>query len=160
MSHPVAKTASTISLVLLLLLSSSCSPAARQNTARVIGAAASGAAGATQNQPPKLMIFGGADHKAYLGCLNCSEYAMDSVSNKYGQNGSQYSSESIWNQYGEYGSHYSSEGACNPYANDPPVIVDQAGKYYGRLSLNAYHPEFGMGAKFYDWPKHEVCGES
>jgi len=160
LSHPIAKTASTISLVLLLLLSSSCSPAARQNTARVIGAAASGAAGATQNPPPKLMIFGGSDHKVYLGCLNCSEYSMDSVSNKYGQNGSQYSSESIWNQYGQNGSHYSSEGACNPYASDPPVIVDQAGKYYGRLSLNVYHPELAMGAKFYDWLKHNVCGES
>jgi len=47
----------------------------------------------------------------------------------------------------------------NPYANDPPVIVDQNGKYYGRLSLNRYHPELGIGAKLYDWLKGDVCGQ-
>ncbi len=31
---------------------------------------------------PKLMIFGGTNHGTYLGCLNCSEYATDSVLNK------------------------------------------------------------------------------
>lgn len=105
----------------------------------------------------KLMIFGGSDHKVYLGCLSCSEYAADSVSNKFGTNGSPYSNESIWNRFGDYGSKYSSESACNPYADDPPVIVDQNGKYYGRLSLNVYHAEFGAGAKFHDWLKQRVC---
>jgi hypothetical protein len=116
------------------------------------------AAGAVQ-QAIKLMIFGGEDHKTYLGCLNCSESASDSVRNKFGENGSPYSSHSIWNHYSDYGSRYSSDGACNPYANDPPVIVDQDGKYYGRLSLNKYHSELGIGAKIYDWLKGDVCGQ-
>jgi hypothetical protein len=106
------------------------------------------------------MIFGGLDHKTYLGCLNCSEYAVDSVSNQYGQHGSAYSLESIWNHYGEFGSAYSTYGACNPYASDPPVIVDQGGNYFGRLSLNTYHPQFGAGARFYEWLKSSVCGET
>jgi len=117
-----------------------------------VGASPSSVAGTV-----KLMIFGGSDHKVYLGCLNCSEQADDSVSNKFGTNGSPYSDESIWNQFGDYGSKYSSESACNPYADDPPVIVDQNGKYYGRLSLNVYHPESGVGVKFHDWLANKVC---
>jgi hypothetical protein len=130
-----------------------------QAVVRVLSAAAAGAAASGDNETVKLMIFGGTDHKTYLGCLNCSEYATASVTNKYGENGSPYSQTSIWNQYGEYGSHYSSEGACNLYATDPPVVVDQNGKYYGRLSLNIYHPEFGIGARFLDWLRQTVCSE-
>jgi hypothetical protein len=105
------------------------------------------------------MIFGGDGHKIYLGCLNCSQYASDSVFNEYGDHGSQYSSESIWNHFGDYGSTYSSYGACNLYASDPPVIVDGAGKYYGRLTMNTYHAEYGAGASYYDWLKVSVCGD-
>lgn len=92
-------------------------------------------------QATKLMIFGGDNHKTYLGCLNCSQYDSDSVTNKYGGHGSQYASDSVFNPYGQYGSQYSNESACNPYANDPPVIVDGNGGFYGRLTLNLYHPQ-------------------
>jgi hypothetical protein len=88
----------------------------------------------------KLMIFGGDGHRTYLGCLNCSEYAADSVHNQYGTHGSPYNSESILNHYSQFGSPYSTESACNTYASDPPVIVDGNGRYYGRLTLNQYHP--------------------
>ena len=101
--------------------------------------------------PAKLMIFGGTDHKVYLGCLNCSEYEADSVKNAYGTHGSAYSSESIFNHYSEYGSAYSNESACSEYASDPPVIVDQNGKYYGRLTLNRYQPEIGAGSGLMGW---------
>src|SRR5713226_4729661 len=112
-----------------------CSPAARQRAGEIARGAAAGAAGASAPQySTKLMIFGGLDHKTYLGCLSCNEYATDSVFNSYGSNGSPYSSESIWNQYSEFGSRYSTYSACNPYASDPPVIVDHDGAYYGRLT--------------------------
>lgn len=87
------------------------------------------------------MLFGGQGHQTYLGCLNCSQYANDSILNEYGPHGSRYSSASILNQYSEYGSPYSTYSACNPYAQDPPVIVDGAGSFYGRLTINAYHPQ-------------------
>jgi hypothetical protein len=77
--------------------------------------------------------------------------------NKYGQHGSAYSSVSIWNHSSTFGSRYSSESACNPYANDPPVIVDSEGEYYGRLSLNEYHPKLGVGAKYMEFLNHSVC---
>jgi hypothetical protein len=97
------------------------------------------------------MIFGGVDHKVYLGFLNCSEYATDSVFNQYGTYGSQYSATSIFNHYNEYGSAYSAEGACNKYASDPPVIVDGNGRYYLRLTLNEYARDLGIGTRFMGW---------
>lgn len=100
---------------------------------------------ATVRQPSvvatKLMIFGGEGHKTYLGCLNCSEYASDSVFNTYGEPGSTFAVDSIANHYGQFGSPYAIYSACNPYSSDPPVVVDGAGKFYGRLTLNAYTME-------------------
>ena len=141
---------------ILLFISNGCSPAARQRISAAASGAATGAA-RSQAQPAKLMIFGGEDHKTYLGCLNCNEYATDSVFNSYGAHGSPYSSESIWNHYGQYGSPYSTYSACNPYASDPPVIVDQNGAYYGRLTVNEYHPQRGSGASYFGWLKNKVC---
>ncbi len=147
----------TLAFLLLFLTQislSGCSPAARS----AVAAAANGVSTSTGGVgTAKFMIFGGVDHKIYLGCLNCSQYVSDSVFNEYGQHGSRYSSESIWNHYGEYGSAYSTYGACNAYATDPPVIVDNAGNYYGRLTLNRYHAQFGAGGKYYDWLKQSVC---
>jgi hypothetical protein len=124
---------------------------------RYNGAADSTGGVAPPQQSAKLMIFGGENHEIYLGCLSCSNYALDSVFNEFGQHGSPYASESIWNHYSVVGSRYSNFGACNPYANDPPVIVDSDGNFYGRLSLNAYHPELGAGARYRDWLETKVC---
>lgn len=143
----------TTILALTLFLTIGCSPTTRQNVASGLAAAA------YAPSPQKIMIFGGVDHRTYLGCLSCSEYATDSVFNEYGSYGSRYSSTSIWNHYAEFGSRYSNEGACNPYANDPPVIVDSDGNYYGRLTLNSYHPQLGAGAKSRDWLEKAVCEE-
>lgn len=107
----------------------------------------------------KMMIFGGPGHKTYLGCLTCSKFEADSVLNQYGQHGSRYSTESIWNRYSEFGSRYSSYGACNLYATDPPVIVGSDGKFYGRLTLNHYHPELGVGSQLQGWLTSTVCAE-
>ncbi len=87
------------------------------------------------------MLFGGEGHRTYLGCLNCSRFDTDSVFNKYGEHGSRYSTPSIFNKYGEFGSRYSDTSVCNPYATDPPVIVDHNGQFYGRLTVNRYHPQ-------------------
>ena len=142
---------------LILLETTGCSPAARQGVSSALGAAAAGATAATPSYQQKTMLFGGPDHKIYLGCLSCSEYSTESVFNKYGTFGSRYSSTSIWNHYSDYGSAYSSFGACNPYASDPPVIVDQDGNFYGRMTLNKYHTQIGRGGTFYDWLYGAVC---
>jgi hypothetical protein len=67
-------------LGLFLVVMGACSPAARQRAGAVVSGAAPGAVGASAAQTvSKLMIFGGQDHKTYLGCLNCNGYATDSV---------------------------------------------------------------------------------
>jgi hypothetical protein len=82
------------------------------------------------------MLFSGAGHSTYLGCLNCNEYAGDSIFNSYSAYGSAYSATSIFNRLGQFGSAYSAYSACNRYASDPPVLVDGQGNFYGRLTLN------------------------
>jgi hypothetical protein len=109
-------------------------------------------------QNHKIMIFGGEDHKVYLGCLNCTQYASDSVQNKY-TFGSQYQSESIFNRYGEYGSPYSDTSACNRYASDPPVIVDESGGFYGRLTINKSHSEATHSEALLSWIEGVCSGQ-
>jgi hypothetical protein len=118
-----------------------------------LGAAAAAAGAGTQSTASslaseKIMLFGGEGHRTYLGCLNCSTFDNDSVQNQFGDFGSKYSSTSIFNRFGDFGSRYSNFSACNPYASDPPVIVDGAGRYYGRLTLNKYHSEIGAGSSY------------
>jgi hypothetical protein len=110
-----------------------------------------------QERERKLMIFGGPDHGTYLGCLSCQEAALDSVLNELGRYGSPYRPESIWNHYKQFGSPYSPYSACNELATDPPVIVDQDGTAYGRLTLDKNSPKIGAGARFYDWLVSSVC---
>ena len=43
-----------------------------------------------------------------------------------------------WNPYGQFKNPYSSYSACNEYTSNGPVLVDREGKFYGRLTMNAY----------------------
>jgi len=88
-----------------------------------------------------MMIFGGLGHKTYLGCLSCPEYSTDSVFNEFGSFGTAYGPQSIFNSYSEYGSTFSTYSPCNSYATDPPVVVDEEGTFYGRLTVNRYNPQ-------------------
>lgn len=104
-----------------------------------------GLAGANASRLPiasgKLMIFGGAGSRTYLGCLSCGELAPDAVTNRLGPHGSQLSAQSILNTLGPYGSTLSNFSVCNSLASDPPKIVDAAGRFFGRLTVNDLHPE-------------------
>jgi len=99
----------------------------------------------------KIMIFGGSGHQTYLGCLSCSQFDAESVFNEYGHYGSVYSAQAIMNPYSQFGSLYSATSACNPYASDPPVIVDEQGTYYGRLTVNHYRRDGPPTAELKDW---------
>jgi hypothetical protein len=118
---------------------------------------ASGDSAPTNAAGQKVMIFGGPGHHTYLGCLSCGELATDSVFNKVGEHGSAIYPDSIWNRVGDYGSQISPSSVCNPIATDTPVIVDEAGNAYGRLTVNAYNPYIGAGRQFYGWLSSEVC---
>jgi hypothetical protein len=105
----------------------------------------------------KLMVFGGPGHGTYLGCLNCSEYANDSVFNEYGPHGSAYASASVFNQYSQFGGLYGAYSPCNPHASDPPVIVDENGAFYGRLTVNEFHSQATHNTDIQAWLERVVC---
>lgn len=106
--------------------------------------------------PTKLLIFGGANHRTFLGCL-CSEFDSDSVLNKYGTFGNPYSSETIWNKYGDYGSRYSDTSVCNRYATNPPVVVTSAGDFMGFLTLDRYKSGAITEPAVLAWLEKTVC---
>ena len=110
-------------------------------------------------QSASLMLFGGENRDVYLGCLTCSEYASDSVLNEYGSYGSPYAMNSIHNSYGSYGSAYSDLSPCNSYAQNPPIIVDKEGGFYGRLTLNQYHSQANNNADLNQWLEYAVCDD-
>lgn len=127
------------------------------NVTRALGQSMGGGQSNVVSGSSKLMLFGGADHKTYLGCLSCPEYAVDSVSNTIRENGSPYSQTSVWNHFSQFGSVFSSYSVCNPHASDPPVIVDEEGVYYGRLTLNRFHPQIGLGIRLIPWLENVIC---
>lgn len=88
-----------------------------------------------------LLLFGGEDHKTFLGCLNCGVVNQLSVCNVAGQYGSIVSENSIWNIVGEFGSIVSPESPWNIVASDPPVIVDKDGNSYGYFTENIAHDQ-------------------
>jgi|ERR1035437_943262 hypothetical protein len=89
---------------------------------------------------PALLLFGGKDHKTFLGCINCTATSSGSVCNKYGV-GSKYDTNCIWNKYGDFGSKYSDSSPWNKYSSDAPIIVDKDGGSYGYFSANKYHSD-------------------
>ena len=109
-------------------------------------------------QDAKTMIFGGDNHDVYLGCLTCSEFDSDSVTNEFGTYGSEFSQESVLNDFSKYGSKFSDLSACNSFAQDPPVIVDDEGNFYGRLTLNKFHPEAITVEGILEWLEFVACG--
>jgi len=92
-------------------------------------------------QVPELLLFGREDHKTFLGCLNCSRFASESICNRFGDHGSRFSDKSIWNRFGDYGSRFSSYSPWSRFASDPPVLVDADGKFYGYFTANRSHTQ-------------------
>ncbi len=86
-----------------------------------------------------LLLFGGHDHKTFLGCLNCVDTSDASVCNDVGKYGSDVAENSIWNDVGPYGSDVSSTSPWNTVSQEAPIIVDRDGKSYGYFSANNVH---------------------
>ena len=100
----------------------------------------------------KLMLFGGTGHDEYLGCLDCSEYATDSICNEFGSHGSEFASDSIFNEFGTYGSEFSSKSPWNAFTSskDVPVLVDEDGGFYGYFTINQFRSDaVGFAADLY-----------
>ena len=65
----------------------------------------------------KTMLFGGSSHKEYLGCLECSEFASDSICNGFGKYGNEFSSAGLFNEFAAYGNEFSSKSPWNEYSS-------------------------------------------
>lgn len=91
-----------------------------------------------QAQNQALLLFGGSDHKTFLGCLNCAVHSHGSICNSYGEFGSKYQPNSIWNRYGTFGSKYSPESPWNKYSTDGPIVIDDEGNSFGYFTMNRY----------------------
>ncbi len=103
------------------------------------------------------MLFGGSNHDVYLGCFNCSDIASGSIHNDIGKYGSDISSSSIFNDIGKYGSDISEYSPCNDIASNPPVLVDEAGAFYGYLTLNYIKAKAITDPDILAWLKYKVC---
>jgi hypothetical protein len=86
-----------------------------------------------------LLLFGGSDHKTFLGCLNCTDTSDISVCNDVGKYGSDVAENSIWNDVGKFGSDVSPLSPWNDVSTDAPIIVDRDGNSYGYFSTNTVH---------------------
>lgn len=89
-------------------------------------------------QSVALLLFGGTDHKTFLGCLNCNRFDTGSICNRFGEAGSKFNTNSIWNRFGEFGSKFSTVSPWNRFSTDAPVIVDNSGTFYGYFTANKY----------------------
>ena len=90
-------------------------------------------------QDKALLLFGGDDHKTFLGCLNCNKFSGVSLCNKFGQFGSKFNSESIWNRFGDFGSKFNSDSPWNKFTDSAPIIADKDGNSFGYFSANKFH---------------------
>lgn len=105
----------------------------------------------------KLLIFGGANHEAFLGCL-CEEHNADSVFNMLGEYGADSSATSLRNKFAPYGSNYDDTSACNAGATHPPVVLAPDGKSLGLLTVNPGLKRRITAPSVTDWLAR-VCGE-
>lgn len=93
-------------------------------------------AGSSNVEAQELHIYSDIKQTKYLGCLTCSKFSSNSIWNEYGTYGSQYSNSSIWNQYGTYGSPYNVQSPWNEFSSRAPVLIDNAGIFYGFFTRN------------------------
>ena len=94
------------------------------------------AAEPSSEQSTKLLVFGGASHEVYLGCL-CDGKNPESVFNLTGEYGSGLSGISLRNKSAPYGGKHQDTSACNAHATHPPRVVASDGKSLGLLTVNA-----------------------
>lgn len=100
-------------------------------------------------QSNALKIYGGADHKTYLGKFDAAHNDAESIWNAKGQFGNKNNALSIWNQKGQYGNP---ESPLSPWAaaNDAtPVLVDAEGNVVGQLNATNGNEQVQFVCMFY-----------
>jgi len=106
----------------------------------------------------KLGIYAGDNNEYYLGCLNCSKDAKDSIFNTDGEYGNSNSYNSMFNQYGKFGGAYKHFSPCNKYSKTPPKILDSDKNFYGYFTINTNKNKLDKDTN--KWMKNELCKDS
>ena len=104
----------------------------------------------------KGLIYGGKDHKQFLGCIGCGTYSSDSICNTHGSYGSKYSQDGLFNKYSTFGSKYSQDSPWNSYSStrQTPILVDEQGRFYGYFTSNPYQSKaFSYARDLKKWYK-------
>ncbi|MAP81081.1 MAG: hypothetical protein CL526_08325 [Aequorivita sp.] len=85
-----------------------------------------------------LQLYGGADHNEYLGCIDCSNFDLNSIWNPYSNYGNKSSSKSIWNPNGIYGNEFNFYSPWNKHSSIPPIVKNKDGEILGYFTVNKY----------------------
>ena len=89
----------------------------------------------------RLLIWGGENHRTFLGCLNGSPMDSESIWNSFGDYGNHFNSNCIWNSFGDYGNPFSSYSPWNEFTTTPPGVYDAKGNFYGYHTRNKSLPK-------------------
>lgn len=111
------------------------------------------------SSPPRVLIFGGKDHKTFLGCF-CGPNAPNSVENdtgKFGKHGFNVEGPTLWSVMSPFRSRFEDVSACNRFASDPPVIVRDDGTFLARLTINTMLSGAVRDESVLKWLNEEVC---
>ncbi|RIY34724.1 hypothetical protein [Psittacicella gerlachiana] len=83
-----------------------------------------------------MYIYSDDGKNTFLGCLNCSTRASNSILNYASVYYSEIKTNSIYNLRGKYGNPNSEYSVTNPQATNPPLLIGKdSKKVYGKLSL-------------------------
>lgn len=98
-----------------------------------------------QRSQAKIVAFSDSNPPVFLGCINCSSNAKDSIFNP---------KNSFWNK--KYSSTHSNFSACNIHALRPPVLYGPNIRY-GFLTLNTQLPGAVTKPGFKNWINRQLC---
>jgi hypothetical protein len=87
-----------------------------------------------------LLIYGGAAHDVFLGCLSCERGDHDGIFNAQGPYGSTRNERSIWNPHSPYGDKTSEFCPWNPRGTRPPLLKDEFDRPHGYFTANSSFP--------------------
>jgi len=110
-------------------------------------------------QPAPLLVFGGRDHKLFLGCLcapSDSASVFHDVAYPYTLYGIRKRETSIFNPMSEVGLMLSEYSPCNHFAKDPPVIVTLEGQFIARLTVSSFVRAAATDTTVLEWLK-DAC---
>jgi hypothetical protein len=86
-----------------------------------------------------LLLFGGSNHKDFLGCINCPSHDTKSICNDYAEFGNKFFAN-MWNPFSSpYGNAFLPSSPWNEFSgsNEVPILADRQGNFLGFFTINS-----------------------